>query len=221
MKAFRLHDFTDLNDLKLGEEETPCPQRGEVLVRVHAVSLNYRDIAMLRRRYPLPHRKGLIPTSDGAQLAKAAGAFVVATTSSESKAKRLRHLGTDQVVNYKVETQWGDHVRALNGGRGVDRVVEVGGPGTMSESLSAVAPGGEIACIGFLSSESRSIDFNNPEGILFGGKGTEDLFLHLTSNYKFCGFDILPDFGVFDIFKDPDIPTALEDYKRHLVKHCL
>jgi hypothetical protein len=40
-------------------------------------------------------------------------------------------------------------------------------------------------------------------------------------NYKFTGYDILPDYGVFDIFKSPDIPRALEDYKRHLEKHCL
>jgi NADPH:quinone reductase-like Zn-dependent oxidoreductase len=66
VKAHRLHDFTGLDDLKLREEDTPHPQRGEVLVRVHAVSLNFRDIAMLRDGYPLPHRKGLIPTRDGA-----------------------------------------------------------------------------------------------------------------------------------------------------------
>ena len=56
--------------------------------------------------------------------------------------------------------------------------------------------------------------FDNPNGELYGGKGTADLFLHITSNYKFMGFDILPDYGVFDIFKNPDIARALEDYKR-------
>jgi NADPH dehydrogenase (quinone) len=63
--------------------------------------------------------------------------------------------------------------------------------------------------------------FDNPSSVLYGGKGTAELFLPITSNYKFCGYDILPDFGVFDIFKNPDIPRALEDYKRHLEKHCL
>ena len=63
--------------------------------------------------------------------------------------------------------------------------------------------------------------FDNPNSLLYGGKGTADLFLHITSNYKFIGFDILPDFGVFDIFKTPDIPRALEDYRSHLEKHCL
>jgi modulator of drug activity B len=64
--------------------------------------------------------------------------------------------------------------------------------------------------------------FNNPESFLYRGKGTADLFLNITSNYKFCGYDILPDFGAFDIFKrGNEIPKALEAYKRHLAKHCL
>ena len=58
--------------------------------------------------------------------------------------------------------------------------------------------------------------FDNPGSILYGGKGTSDLFLPITSNYKFCGYDILPAFGVFDIFKKPDVPRALEDYERPL-----
>jgi modulator of drug activity B len=63
--------------------------------------------------------------------------------------------------------------------------------------------------------------FDNPDGILYGGKGTADLFLNITSNYKFCGYDILPDYGAFDIFKkNSDIPRALEHYKRHLEQHC-
>lgn len=63
--------------------------------------------------------------------------------------------------------------------------------------------------------------FNNPDSVLFGGKGRDDLFLHITSNYKFCDYDILPDFGVFNIFKDPEVPLAFEEYKRHLKKYCL
>jgi len=63
--------------------------------------------------------------------------------------------------------------------------------------------------------------FDNPDSFLYGGKGTADLFLPITSNYKFCGYDILPAFGVFDIYKNPNIPRALEDYHRHLEKYCL
>ncbi len=62
--------------------------------------------------------------------------------------------------------------------------------------------------------------FDNTKGVLYGGKGTADLFLHITSNYKFCGYEILPAFGVFDIYKNPDVPTALEEYKQHLEKYC-
>jgi modulator of drug activity B len=63
--------------------------------------------------------------------------------------------------------------------------------------------------------------FDNPDSFLYGGKGTADLFLNITSNYKFCGYDILPDFDLFDIFKkDSDIPQGLEAYKTHLARHC-
>ena len=61
--------------------------------------------------------------------------------------------------NYRETAEWGKQVRALSGGRGVDRVVEVGGPGTINQSLRAVAPGGEIASIGFLSDDNPGIDF--------------------------------------------------------------
>jgi NADPH:quinone reductase-like Zn-dependent oxidoreductase len=84
---------------------------------------------------------------------------VIATTSSPAKADRLRSLGADEVVNYKEQPHWGERVRALSGGRGVDRVVEVGGPGTIGQSLRAVAYGGEIASIGFLTTENPGIDF--------------------------------------------------------------
>lgn len=64
--------------------------------------------------------------------------------------------------------------------------------------------------------------FGNPDGVLMGGKGTADLFLAITANYKFVGYDILPDFGAFDIFKQaPDIPRALANYEQHLEQHCL
>ena len=64
--------------------------------------------------------------------------------------------------------------------------------------------------------------FDNPDGVLMGGKGTADLFLPVAANYKFCGYSILPDYGAFDIFKKTsDIPLSLADYERHLEKHCL
>jgi alcohol dehydrogenase len=270
MKAYRFDSFDSLDELRLREEADPKPQRGEVLVRVHAVSLNVRDLAMLRGRYPRKCAPGLIPVSDAAgeivaigegvrsfkvgdrvigafhprwfggempstiasdsygaesdgwlcelkavsqeavvrmadalsyeeaatlpcagltawmaltgptpiraghtvlvqgsggvsifalQLARAVGATVVATTSSGAKADQLRALGAAEIVNYVEDPQWGRAVRKLTGGRGVDRVVEVGGPGTVAQSLRAVALGGEIASIGFLSTDNPGIDF--------------------------------------------------------------
>ncbi len=270
MKAYRFDTLNGLEDLRVREEPDPRPQRGELLIRVHAVSLNYRDIAMVFGQYPRAHYPGLIPTSDAAgevvaigegvrafkvgdrvinafhprwfggdapstvlkdsygaesdgwlaelkavsqeavvlsppglshkeastlpcagvtawsaltgahpiraghsvliqgsggvsifalQLARSVGATVFATTSNAAKAEALRALGAAEVVNYVDDPDWGKSIRALTGGRGVDRVVEVGGPGTIAQSLRAVAAGGEIASIGFLSSENPGIDF--------------------------------------------------------------
>ena len=270
MKAYRFDTFDSLDALVAREEADPKAQRGELLIQVRAVSLNFRDISMLRGTYPRRFRPGHIPTSDAAgeviavgegveafkvgdrvmgafhprwfggempstiladsygalndgwltqlkavsqeavvlipdalsyeeastlpcaaltawtaltgprpiraghsvlvqgsggvsifalQLANAVGARVIATTSSDAKAVRLKALGAGDVVNYVKEPNWGKAVRALTDGRGVDRVVEVGGPGTIAQSLRAVALDGEIASIGFLSTDNPGIDF--------------------------------------------------------------
>ncbi|NEQ41308.1 MAG: flavodoxin [Okeania sp. SIO3I5] len=62
--------------------------------------------------------------------------------------------------------------------------------------------------------------FDNPDQYLFAGKKTEDVFLNITSNYKFCGYEILPDYGVFDIHKNPQIENDIEGYKLHLEQYC-
>ncbi|MNR09144.1 alcohol dehydrogenase [compost metagenome] len=85
------------------------------------------------------------------QFAKARGAEVIATTSSTEKAERLRALGADHVINYIENPNWGEQARVLTGGRGVDRVVEVGGPGTFAQSLKAVALSGQVSMVGVLA----------------------------------------------------------------------
>lgn len=271
MKAYRFDQAGSIDHLTLHDEPEPTPQRGEVLVRIRASSLNYRDIAMVHGNYVGQQRTGLIPLSDAAgeivavgddvtsfkvgdrvintfharwygghppatlgkeaygsdrdgwlaeykavsqealvaapeglsfeeaatlpcaaltawtalsgfepirpgntvltqgsggvsvfavQLAKLLGARVIATTSSADKAARLKSLGADEVINYVDLPQWGQQVRELTGGKGVDRVVEVGGPGTLQQSIRAVANRGEIALIGFLGSGHSEIDFN-------------------------------------------------------------
>lgn len=270
MRAYRFQGSAGLDGLELHDEPVPSPQRGELLLRVTAVSLNYRDVAIPLGRYVRDSKPGLIPCSDAAaevvavgpgvtdyrpgdrvvsafhsrwfggplpatansdsygsgqdgwlteykvvsreavlpipqempdehaatlpcagvtawnalngptpvragqtvltlgtggvsifalQLAKILGGRVVATTSSAEKAARLRELGADDVVNYRSDPEWGTQVRELTGGRGVDRVVEVGGPATINQSLRAIATGGEVTLIGFLSEDNPGIDY--------------------------------------------------------------
>ncbi|BCW89083.1 Alcohol dehydrogenase [Alphaproteobacteria bacterium SO-S41] len=276
MKTYRFDALTGLDDLTLHDEAVPVPQRGEVLVRIHAVSLNYRDLSVVLGNYVHAAATGLVPCSDAAgeiaavgegvtawkpgdrvistfhprwfggrphrslgaevygsgqdgwlseykvcsqeaivalgkgvsyeagstlpcaattawsalsgnppiragqtvltlgtggvsvfavQLAKLLGATVIATTSSARKGEILRGLGADHVVNYAEIAEWGVHVKkALTGGMGVDCVVEVGGPGTVNQSLHAVRWGGEVVLIGFLTTENPGIDYFHLKG---------------------------------------------------------
>lgn len=277
MKAYRFDAFGSLDALRRHDEPMPEPQRGELLLRVRAVSLNYRDIAMVSGRYPASAEPGHVPTSDAAaevvavgegvtdfregdrviglfhprwyggerpasferdsygaaqdgwlceykvvsqesvlalpdaltfeegatlpcaaatawcalagpvpvragdivltqgtggvsifavQLAKALGAKVIATTSSADKAERLRRLGADAVIDYREVAGWGARAKALAEGRGVDRVVEVGGPATIGQSLKATAPDGEVALVGFLGREGPGLGYFD----LFGSR---------------------------------------------------
>jgi NADPH:quinone reductase-like Zn-dependent oxidoreductase len=86
------------------------------------------------------------------QFAKAAGARVIATTSSAAKAEMLRtKLGADHVLNYREDANWGETARGLTpGGTGVDHVIEVGGQDTLAQSLRAIKFEGVISIIGFL-----------------------------------------------------------------------
>jgi len=84
------------------------------------------------------------------QLAKAMGASVIATSSSDEKLERLKALGADHVVNYRTTEAWGRKVFELSDG-GVDHVVEVGGPGTLGQSMEATRVHGHIALIGVLT----------------------------------------------------------------------
>ena len=84
------------------------------------------------------------------QFARAAGARVIATSSSDAKLEQARALGADAVINYRDVPDWGARAADIAGG-GVDLVVEVGGPATLDQALRAVRPGGEIALVGVLS----------------------------------------------------------------------
>jgi NADPH:quinone reductase-like Zn-dependent oxidoreductase len=85
------------------------------------------------------------------QMAKAMGCTVIATSSSDEKLARLKALGADHLINYKTTAAWGKKVLELTGGVGVDHVVEIGGSGTLDQSMIAAKVGGHIALIGVLA----------------------------------------------------------------------
>jgi NADPH:quinone reductase-like Zn-dependent oxidoreductase len=256
LRAYRHTSFTGFEALDLVDEDVPQPEAGQVLVRVRASSLNFRDAVIARGEYPFPASPGFIALSDGAgeieaigagvtrfavgdrvvnsflqtwfggklreigqqyvldldgwlaeyrvvseqalvampahltfeeaatlpctavtawtalagvapgdtiltqgsgsvslfalQLAQTLGARVIATTSTDEKARRLQELGADAVINYVQAPEWSAEVLALTDGRGVERVVEVGGSGTIAQSIKSVAHSGEIALVGML-----------------------------------------------------------------------
>ncbi|PSL42879.1 NADPH:quinone reductase-like Zn-dependent oxidoreductase [Chitinophaga niastensis] len=270
MKSYHVNLGAGLSGLTLKEHNEPTPGLNEVVIKIKASSLNYREIMILRGFYPLPVRPDVVPLCDGAgevvaigaavtrvkvgdrvagqvfpewqdgpfawenaaqlggslngmltelavlhenavvhipahlsyvaaaslpcagltawnaltggrglvagqtvltlgsggvslfavQLAKLAGARVIATTSSEEKGARLKALGADEIINYAENTDWHLQVRELTNGKGVDHVVEVGGAGTMEKSIRSTAIEGEVAMIGGVANDSSLLNVN-------------------------------------------------------------
>jgi NADPH:quinone reductase-like Zn-dependent oxidoreductase len=269
MRAWQIEGGFGLDNLKLVERPDPKPGVGEVVIRMGAASLNYRDILMVEGAYnprqPLP----LVPCSDGVgtvvetgsgvtraavgdrvatlfsqtwfdgeptaaklratlggpidgalcdtmllpedgvihipeylsdaeaaclpcagltawsalveqggitagdvvlvqgtggvsifalQLAGLLGARVIVTSSSDAKLERARELGAWQTINYATDPKWGKTASSMTDGAGVDLVVEVGGAGTLAQSLRAIRVGGTVAVIGVLSGTSAPFD---------------------------------------------------------------
>ena len=82
---------------------------------------------------------------------------MIATSSSDDKLERLKALGADHVINYRTEANWGAKAFELAGGKGVDHVVEIGGPATLPQSIAALKVGGHIALIGVLTGFSGEV----------------------------------------------------------------
>ena len=85
------------------------------------------------------------------QFARIMGCHVIATSSSNEKLERLKALGATAVINYREQANWGDVVMEITAGRGVDLVVEVGGPGNLPQSVRSLAVDGCISLIGVLT----------------------------------------------------------------------
>jgi len=94
----------------------------------------------------------------GLQLAKALGARVIITSSSDEKLARAKQLGADYGINYKTTPDWDKAAIEITGGRGVDCVVEVGGAGTIARSFAAIRVGGRIGLIGGLSGPATELN---------------------------------------------------------------
>ncbi|KAI0758922.1 zinc-binding dehydrogenase-domain-containing protein, partial [Fomes fomentarius] len=92
------------------------------------------------------------------QIAVASGATVIATSSSDERLQTTKKLGAAHIINYKKTPDWVEEVLKITGGKGVDHVIEVGGPGTILKSVNAVGYGGSIDVIGFVA---RQADVNS------------------------------------------------------------
>lgn len=91
----------------------------------------------------------------GLQLARAGGLRTIITSSSDAKLERARALGAHATVNYRANPDWEREVLELTGGRGVHRVLEIGGAGTFAKSLAATRMSGSIVSIGHLTETDR------------------------------------------------------------------
>jgi NADPH:quinone reductase-like Zn-dependent oxidoreductase len=284
MKLYRIEQAFGIDELKLVEQDEPKPKHQQVVVRIRAASINYRDLLMIDGKYsrnlPLP----LVPFSDGAgevvavgedvtrwkpgdrvlstffqdwisgplgdaasksalggamdgvlaeyvalhenglvampehlsfeegatlpcagvtawhalfagsftcgetvltlgtggvsvfatQFAHAAGAASIGTSSSDAKLERLKQLGATHGINYKKDPDWEKSVFKLTHGTGVDRVIEVGGAGTLVKSLRAVRTGGHISLIGVLTGQTGEI---NPLPAVMKGVCIQGIFV--------------------------------------------
>jgi len=91
------------------------------------------------------------------QFAKMLGAHVIIISSSDDKLLKVRAMGADETINYRSFPEWGKRVREIAGGDGVDHIVEVGGQGTLPQSLRAIRTGGTISLIGVLAGGKMDI----------------------------------------------------------------
>lgn len=100
----------------------------------------------------------------GLQFAKAAGLRAIVTSSQAEKLERAAALGADHGINYRETQDWGAAARAWTGGRGVDFVMEVGGAGTLTQSLQAITLSGHIAIIGVLGGAAEPLQIGQMIG---------------------------------------------------------
>ena len=127
------------------------------------------------------------------QLALAGGARTLITSSSDAKLERAQALGAHLLLNYRAEEGWGRAAADRAGIEGFDKVIEIGGTGTLPQSMDAIGPDGEIALIGVLT---RGAD-TNPHRMMFKGASMRGILvgsrrMHLDLNRALEASDIHP-----------------------------
>ena len=108
------------------------------------------------------------------QFARAAGARVIATSSSDEKLARAKRLGAADGINYTRTPEWDQQVLSLTGGRGADCVIEVGGVNTMPRSFAALARGGKVCLIGLLAGREGAV---SPYPLMAKGGSVHGIFV--------------------------------------------
>ena len=157
------------------------------------------------------------------QFAKAAGLRTILISSSDEKLARAKELGADETINYKNNPKWEEEARQLTNGEGVDRVIEVGGSGTMPRSLRAIRMAGVISVIGALSGGDPTV---SPVPILMNSIRVQGIYVGSRAMFERMNravglHSIKP---VIDrIFKWTEIREALRymESQQHFGKICL
>ncbi|KAF5006911.1 hypothetical protein FDECE_6735 [Fusarium decemcellulare] len=130
----------------------PTHDHGPTRAEHHALGLGFPKPGVLCR-YRRFKAAGLVRIPDSMSLDEACTlpTAAVITSSSEDKLQRARELGAQHTINYHTTPSWADEALRLTDGKGVDVIVETGGPATMQQSLKAVAEGGSISAVGVLT----------------------------------------------------------------------
>ncbi|KZP05659.1 alcohol dehydrogenase superfamily protein [Athelia psychrophila] len=118
------------------------------------------------------------------QFAAASGAHVIVTSSSDEKLELAKKLGAHDAINYVKTPDWSAEVMKITNGRGIDHIVEVGGPSTMPHSLKAVAQGGCIHIVGWIGGEKAPEPVDAVIGLLFKGARMRGVLLGSLAQFK-------------------------------------
>ena len=127
----------------------------------------------------------------GLQIAKALGAKVIATSSSDAKLKRLQSLGADGAINYITTPKWDKAALDLTNGRGVDHVIEIAGGESLQQSIHAIRNGGHIAVIGYLNNRIAPVNVTsllwkraNVRGVTVGPRRSFERMLEFFARHE-------------------------------------